>query len=58
MPFEQVVEIVQPPRQLDRTPVFQVMFTWQNREGDGDSSYPGLAVGASAGKEVADHLIR
>src|SRR6185312_16027917 len=32
VPFEQVVEIVQPPRHLNHTPVFQVMFTWQNQE--------------------------
>ena len=32
LPFEQVVEIVQPPRRLDHTPVFQVMFAWQNNE--------------------------
>src|SRR5690606_27212990 len=32
LPFEQVVEIVQPPRRLSHTPVFQVMFAWQNTE--------------------------
>ncbi len=32
LPFEQVVEIVQPPRKLDHTPLFQVMFAWQNHE--------------------------
>ncbi|MCP3468049.1 amino acid adenylation domain-containing protein (plasmid) [Bradyrhizobium sp. CCGUVB23] len=30
LPFEQVVEIVQPPRRLDHTPLFQVMLAWQN----------------------------
>ncbi|WP_242688284.1 condensation domain-containing protein, partial [Photorhabdus stackebrandtii] len=29
LPFEQVVEIVQPPRRLAHTPLFQVMFAWQ-----------------------------
>ncbi|MCG1041019.1 non-ribosomal peptide synthetase, partial [Mycetohabitans sp. B7] len=32
LPFEQVVEIVQPPRRLDHTPLFQVMFAWQSNE--------------------------
>ncbi|WP_338861466.1 amino acid adenylation domain-containing protein [Mycetohabitans rhizoxinica] len=34
LPFEQVVEIVQPPRRLTHTPLFQVMFDWQNNETD------------------------
>ena len=34
LPFEQVVEIVQPPRRLNHTPLFQVMFAWQNHELD------------------------
>ncbi len=41
LPFEQVVEIVQPPRQLAHTPVFQVMFAWQNNEA-GRLDLPGL----------------
>ncbi|KAF9996659.1 hypothetical protein BGZ65_007764, partial [Modicella reniformis] len=32
LPFEQVVEIVQPPRRMNHTPLFQVMFVWQNNE--------------------------
>ncbi|KER04351.1 photoditritide non-ribosomal peptide synthetase [Photorhabdus temperata] len=32
LPFEQVVEIVQPPRRLAHAPLFQVMFVWQNNE--------------------------
>ncbi|KAG0225956.1 hypothetical protein BGX31_007457 [Mortierella sp. GBA43] len=32
LPFEQVVEIVQPPRKTDHTPLFQVMLAWQNNE--------------------------
>ncbi|WP_247510020.1 non-ribosomal peptide synthetase [Bradyrhizobium sp. 157] len=32
LPFEQLVEIIQPPRRLDHTPVFQVVFAWQNNE--------------------------
>ena len=30
IPFEQVVELVQPERSLGHSPVFQVMFAWQN----------------------------
>jgi amino acid adenylation domain-containing protein len=33
MPFEQVVEMVQPPRRLSHTPVFQVIVEWRNNEG-------------------------
>ncbi|KAF9995230.1 hypothetical protein BGZ65_009161, partial [Modicella reniformis] len=32
LPFEQVVEIVQPPRKTNHTPLFQVMLAWQNNE--------------------------
>nr|WP_255457945.1 non-ribosomal peptide synthetase [Rhodanobacter sp. K2T2] len=31
LPFEQVVDIVQPPRRTNHTPLFQVMFTWQGQ---------------------------
>ncbi|ETS33683.1 amino acid adenylation enzyme/thioester reductase family protein, partial [Photorhabdus khanii NC19] len=41
--FEQVVEIVQPPRRLAHTPLFQVMFAWQNNEIP-EWKLPGLAV--------------
>ncbi|ERT10264.1 non-ribosomal peptide synthetase, partial [Photorhabdus temperata] len=41
--FEQVVEIVQPPRRLAHTPLFQVMFAWQNNENT-EWRLPGLVV--------------
>ncbi len=43
IPFEQVVEIVQPPRSLAHAPLFQVMFDWQNTPG-GKLSLPGLSL--------------
>jgi len=30
LPFEQIVEIVKPPRSLTHTPIFQVMLAWQS----------------------------
>ena len=32
LPFEQVVDLIKPVRSLSHTPVFQVMFAWQNNE--------------------------
>ncbi|MBW3655446.1 MAG: amino acid adenylation domain-containing protein, partial [Gemmatimonadetes bacterium] len=43
IPFEQVVELVQPVRSLAHSPLFQVMFTWQN-EGSA-VELPGLELG-------------
>ncbi|SDQ31283.1 non-ribosomal peptide synthetase [Pseudovibrio sp. Tun.PSC04-5.I4] len=34
LPFEQVVEALRPQRTLSYTPLFQVMFAWQNVEAD------------------------
>ena len=35
LPFEQVVEMVRPVRSLGHSPVFQVMFSWENSRQDG-----------------------
>ncbi|KAG0210513.1 hypothetical protein BGX31_001891, partial [Mortierella sp. GBA43] len=43
IPFEQVVEIVQPVRSMSHTPLFQVMFGWNNNE-DVGLNLPGLQV--------------
>ncbi|HEX6746468.1 MAG TPA: amino acid adenylation domain-containing protein [Longimicrobium sp.] len=44
IPFEQVVELVQPTRSLAHAPLFQVMFSWQNAS-DGRLELPGLGTG-------------
>ncbi|NTF46666.1 condensation domain-containing protein, partial [Rhizobium rhizogenes] len=44
LPFEQVVEIVQPARRLDHTPLFQVMFSWQNEDVVASATLDGLSV--------------
>ena len=46
LPFEQVVEMVQPVRSLAHSPLFQVMFAWQNA-GQNRFELPGLEVRAS-----------
>ncbi|HEX2093502.1 MAG TPA: condensation domain-containing protein, partial [Longimicrobiaceae bacterium] len=43
IPFEQVVERVQPVRSLAHNPVFQVMFTWQSAP-RGSLELPGLVL--------------
>jgi amino acid adenylation domain-containing protein len=43
IPFEQVVELVQPVRTLAHTPLFQVMFNWLNTP-SGDFELSGLAL--------------
>ena len=48
IPFEQVVEIVQPVRQVGQTPLFQVAFAWQNFR-DETLELPGVQVSALAG---------
>ncbi|HEU4561362.1 MAG TPA: amino acid adenylation domain-containing protein, partial [Longimicrobium sp.] len=43
IPFEQVVEVVQPARSLAHTPLFQVMFAWQS-EFANRLELPGLSL--------------
>ncbi|HEX6911548.1 MAG TPA: amino acid adenylation domain-containing protein [Longimicrobium sp.] len=48
IPFEQVVERVQPPRSLAHSPLFQVLFAWHGAE-KGMPALPGLALSALDG---------
>ena len=48
IPFEQVVELVQPVRSLAHSPLFQVMFAWQNAP-EGGLELPGLELDAGGG---------
>ncbi|HZI75426.1 MAG TPA: condensation domain-containing protein, partial [Gemmatimonadales bacterium] len=43
IPFEQVIELLQPERSLAHSPLFQVMFAWQNAP-QGTFKLPGLEV--------------
>ncbi|HET7464785.1 MAG TPA: condensation domain-containing protein, partial [Longimicrobium sp.] len=52
IPFEQVVERVDPVRSLAHHPLFQVMFSWQNAP-DGDADLPGPAAAAQPGAPPA-----
>ncbi|HEU4559096.1 MAG TPA: amino acid adenylation domain-containing protein, partial [Longimicrobium sp.] len=45
IPFEQVVELVQPARSMAHSPLFQVMFAWQNAP-RGGLELPGLTLGS------------
>lgn len=46
IPFEKVVELIQPVRSLSQSPVFQVMFIWQNtpKGARGRMEFPGLVI--------------
>src|SRR6266853_1216198 len=43
IPFEQVVELLQPARSLAHSPIFQITFAWQNN-GQGALELPGLKL--------------
>jgi amino acid adenylation domain-containing protein len=48
LPFEQVVELIKPARNLSHTPVFQVMFAWQTYGAAVLDLGPHLSVGLEA----------
>jgi amino acid adenylation domain-containing protein len=44
VPFEKIVELVEPARDLSRNPVFQVMFTVQNAGSGSNTALPGIRL--------------
>jgi amino acid adenylation domain-containing protein len=48
IPFEQVVELVAPVRSLSHSPLFQVLFAWQNAA-RGSLELPGLRIAQTGG---------
>ncbi|HEX2079653.1 MAG TPA: amino acid adenylation domain-containing protein, partial [Longimicrobium sp.] len=53
IPFEQVVELVDPARSLAHHPLFQALFAWQNTPRAGGLSLPGLEAGGVGGGGAA-----
>jgi amino acid adenylation domain-containing protein len=51
VPFEKVVEELQPQRDLSRTPLFQTVFVLQNNDGT-QLKMPGLSLGALQGVQA------
>lgn len=45
LPFEKIVEAIQPERDLSHHPLFQTMFTLDNTPNDGDIRLPGISLG-------------
>jgi amino acid adenylation domain-containing protein len=54
MPFEELVELIRPPRSLAHSPVFQVVFAWQNTPRR-RLELPGLACAAF---DASDHAAK
>ncbi|MEB0259440.1 amino acid adenylation domain-containing protein [Undibacterium sp. 5I1] len=56
LPFEQVVEAVNPPRSLAHSPLFQSMLTWNNIPAGAALPLSGLIIEAMPGKRNTVHF--
>ncbi|HEY6926868.1 MAG TPA: amino acid adenylation domain-containing protein [Steroidobacteraceae bacterium] len=56
LPFEQVVEALQPPRGLSHNPLFQVMLALDNTSGTGELRLPGLQVSPVVAEDTTTHF--
>lgn len=56
LPFEQVVEAVQPPRSMGHNPVFQSVLTLNNSPNRVELQLPGLALEPVVVQETASHF--
>jgi amino acid adenylation domain-containing protein len=56
VPFEQVVEAVQPVRSLSHSPLFQTMFTLNSASANGALNLPGLGVAPVTVERDATHF--
>ncbi|MDO8043112.1 non-ribosomal peptide synthetase, partial [Janthinobacterium sp. SUN137] len=56
LPFEQVVEALQPVRSMSHSPVFQAMLALNNTPNDGELSLPGLTLSSVDAPSTTTHF--
>ncbi|MBT2748500.1 amino acid adenylation domain-containing protein, partial [Lysobacter sp. ISL-42] len=56
LPFEQVVEAVQPARSMSHSPLFQAMLTMNNTPGGGGLNLPGLSIESLDSGQATTHF--
>ncbi|MGI9304604.1 MAG: amino acid adenylation domain-containing protein, partial [Gammaproteobacteria bacterium] len=56
IPFEEVIDVIQPPRSLSRSPIFQVMLVLQNLPHRGEHRLPDLRLAPVASHQATTHF--